>query len=985
MVYEEPDQLATPGGSTISELSAEGLIGRQSTRRPGKKERPMSMASEYDDEPAPLQPTTTFRVPRPNAMRLMSYLSSPNSNSDESGTPSSDNVSVLDDEALLAARRAQGRAMSLAALERAGARKAADDEHKAAMYEEKADEVSPAHQYKPLETPFEESYKLVEDSSEGSSDHHRTPRAPDFTRMPRQVNPPTPRVIDNGPGLNDLPRRDSVTLPIAVPIAEADEEVGDETILEDLVPGGENGEAGEDDGDWVDESDDEEAHNSRVTKTNAAHTQTIETITASDKQLEPQMEPAIEPMEPLTLGHQLRQSISLGTLKAVIDPQLAFMTGVLLQTRDRIGSGARSIQGSLALTNVSDGDSEIGQVLEAKKEGLGTSSHATLVQSPPARPTFLTPWGGNMAFPDEPVSPRTTDARESPAILAREPGRASPVGIKQKTSRPFTTTKSRLSKQHNSESDEMPELAPSVESDTGSSEGNVALESPRLPLWRDSFSMQALPQAPSPNIGPLSKPAGNDRAPARSLSRPSQSSLRNQADRQRAQARTSSLAPASPAGASEVHSIASASGDDNSSNSHETATTGQTHRSMLPSVRSKIAQLEGRQEALRRMSLASFGTPAASPRLGDEPASGARTPQPRSSIPRPTQPSPGSSFSNPVRARAIAAERSSTVESPHRLRRGTVATAASTDSGEDETGSDGGFTHRATVDYGRPDRESHYVNSQVGHEADDGPSSAASPSGPLPPDPVISPRSAFAKSKRKSYTKALAPRLVRTISDDTDLQQAEGTASRSRAVVSPASGRPVAVPSMSDSGHSSPGPNYTVSSSAPKVKAVSDSPKPARTLPRRPTPYLPGLRSKSSRNHLNRDQSTSSTSTTATQMEAALIARNVKPPRRDLRTQTLYVEGRYGGDSQQYDYEPYSQSPKMGTGDANGGAFEARYDVDKRYQPEQQRGAEYLHGNYQDPYEEEAVDPANSAWERAADEPNQEVKGRQEIRWSNGY
>ena len=977
VVCEEPDEIATtPSESIISELLGGALVGRRSTRRAPKTERPMSIASDHDDglddDPAPLLPRTTERISRPNAMRLLSYLSSPNSGSDESGIPSSENISEGDDEAFLAARRAQGRARSLAALERAGLRAAADDEHKAAMYKEKAEGHSPNEEFKPLNTPSEEVYRLVNDTPEGSSDLHRTPRALNTAEMAREMGASTPLTVDDGPGLRDLPHRNN----IPHVVAEADDDVGDETVLEDLVLGHGDDEAGQDDGDWIDESEEEEeeGNDSRPRIRAAPHPRSTATLTPSDEQDDPLIPSRTDP------------ATSLATANPAIDAQLAFMTGTLPHTRDKYGTGHRSVQGSLATTNTSDEDSEVGQVLKAKKQVVESPSQATIVRSPTTRTHLLSISRDDRALRDEPVPPKTMEAQESYFFPPREPGLATSSGERNRVPRPVTT-RLRIPKHGAAQNDEVPELTPSVESDTGSSEEHVALESPRLPQFRDSFSQRSLPQVPSEFTGPPPFFAGMNGTPAQSLWQPAGSLLRNQADRLRGSTPSTSFLPTSPPTPSENHDSPSSHNDDNSSNSHETATTGQTHRSLLPSVRSKIAQLEGRQEALRKMSLASFGTPAASPRPGDEPTNGFMTPKLRSRTPAPVQPSPGSSFSRPLRARTLGAEPSSSVESPHRLRRGTIATVTPTLSAEDASRFNGGLPHPDTVEDSSSEPEVYQVNSQLGrdaHDADDEPSPTSPTSTPLPAHPVTATRSVLAKSKRKSYTAALAPRPARTTSDDTGLHRPEDQVYMQRVVVSPTSGHPIVMPSVSEGGHGSPRTSPIVPPSPQRPHIVRPgsgaSLHHARTLPERPASYTPAPRPNSSTNHLNRDKSTSSTSTTATQIEEALIARSVQLPRRQTRARTVYVEGKYGAEKHTYDYQPYTSSPAYGTPVAGGVAH--GQDVQK-FRSGDSNGGGYLHGNYHDPYQ--ASGPASPTWVRPADRQDEGLEGGDETHWENFY
>ena len=82
--------------------------------------------------------------------------------------------------------------------------------------------------------------------SECSSNSHATPRAAHQSEFDKSPTVGPTDDVDDGPGLNDLPRDED----------EDDADVGNDTVLDNLV-GGRRG-TEEEDGDWVDESDEEE-------------------------------------------------------------------------------------------------------------------------------------------------------------------------------------------------------------------------------------------------------------------------------------------------------------------------------------------------------------------------------------------------------------------------------------------------------------------------------------------------------------------------------------------------------------------------------------------------------------------------------------------------------------------------------------------------------------------------------------------------------
>jgi len=268
-VYERPqanrmpsDESLTSSGnpakasSTTLHLDALLQAGRARAEADGQGEaaqahaRPLSMGSQYtmerinrSSEAIAVQPGADDQMKppvRPKGARMMSYLST-KSQSDASSFEGDEQ-----DKALLAISRAQGRQKSLAAINRAMDRAAAAEV-------EEIDLLSPNREsvhgdYFPAQTPVEESYKIMGDNPTFAAEaEHQTP-------MPvlRAEIMPDQEALDDGvrahevivevPGEEEEEEEEEEQRPVDQEtkadqgsFSEEDDGLGNETILEDLV------------------------------------------------------------------------------------------------------------------------------------------------------------------------------------------------------------------------------------------------------------------------------------------------------------------------------------------------------------------------------------------------------------------------------------------------------------------------------------------------------------------------------------------------------------------------------------------------------------------------------------------------------------------------------------------------------------------------------------------------------------------------------
>ena len=234
-----------PAKASSTTLHLDALIqaGRARAAVEGQAEeplaraRPLSMGSEYTLDkgahsfegnlPRPSTGSPVKGVPvRPKGARMMSYLST-RSQSETSSMEGDDQ-----DKALLAVRRAQGRQLSLAAIGRAIDRAAAADAEQDYLVSPNRESVH--GDYFPAQTPMEEAYKIM-------GDDIPTVAAEAEQRSPMPVPAPDPAPPVEAPGetvrkhemIEEVPEEEEAEEQNS---SDGEEhEVGNETILEDLV------------------------------------------------------------------------------------------------------------------------------------------------------------------------------------------------------------------------------------------------------------------------------------------------------------------------------------------------------------------------------------------------------------------------------------------------------------------------------------------------------------------------------------------------------------------------------------------------------------------------------------------------------------------------------------------------------------------------------------------------------------------------------
>ena len=599
-----------------------------------EKARPLSMGSQYTIEKGNIQfegPSAMLHVGtqpkvipiRPKGGRMMSYLS--NRSQSETSSIEADEQ----DKSFLAARRAQGRQLSLAAIGRAIDRAAAADAAE-------DDVITPGKEsldgeYFPAQTPMEEVYPMMgETSDEVDKLEQRTPRmqSNSFAHQDRGITEKREHDV-----IEERPEEEAAEIEQETPVQDAEVEAGNETILGDLVGvhtiedmiEHSDALAGEYGGyDYADEIEDGD-----------------ESFSTTGLVQEP---PSLQQLPPST--EDSRRSLELSGA-----------------TRQQYVAQSRSISGSFA----TDGESEEGHVYEAVKRNVsmrlplrilpfngsqegrvglsvldggsrrssnavipaqvGSNSshgatrrgsapsihpHALAMRresSNPVVPSPLRPVEQSLqarsiqkksSFPfttsgsplragESPVSPGKRPLYISPSVSPRsaDPG----TMMNPSTSLGDTPSNSQLRHQvsvshspgfESEEEGGPPELAPSVISDSASSEGQF-LESPPIAIVPSSRSesTRALPKAPDPG-GYIIKSTSETWTPPE---HPLHTSINLVHNPNRAHAEPDPP-PDSP---------------------------GSSTHSVLPSVRSKIAQLETRDEALRKFSVSGASTQTPTP------------------------------------------------------------------------------------------------------------------------------------------------------------------------------------------------------------------------------------------------------------------------------------------------------------------------------------------------------------------------------------
>ena len=592
--------------------------------------RPLSMGSQYTIEKGNVQSggsallhieTPSKAMPtRPKGGRMMSYLS--NRSQSETSSIEADEQ----DKSFLAARRAQGRQLSLAAIGRAMDRAAAADAAE-------DDVITPGKEsldgeYFPAQTPMEEVYPIMgETSNDADEMEQRTPR------LQSEI------VAHQDRGMTGMREHDVIEERPEEEEAESEQDkdgdvdAGNETILEDLVD--------------VLTIKSSTVNNDPLASDYGAYDYADE-IEDGDESVSTALPP--EPLPLQQLPYPIENS------RRSLDGSSAARQQYIAQTR--------SINGSFA----TDGESEEGQVYEAVKRnvslrlpprivplngaqdgraglsvfdgGPGRSSHTLIptqlssnsnlhgnirrgsapsihphalsmrressnpVVPSPLRPVedslqaraihkkssfpFTTP-GSPLRVRETSVSPGKRPLYMSPSVSPRSAGPEAIMNPSTSLGDTFSNSQLRhqvsVSHSPRCNSDEEggpPGLAPSVNSDSASSDGQ-ALESPPIALVPSSRSRpsRALPKAP--DLGGTITESTSETSILSEHPLHTSINLGSKSDG----AHTEPVSPPESPGSS-------------------------TH-SVLPSVRSKIAQLESRDEALRKFSVSGASTQMPTP------------------------------------------------------------------------------------------------------------------------------------------------------------------------------------------------------------------------------------------------------------------------------------------------------------------------------------------------------------------------------------
>lgn len=710
------------------------------------KIRPMSMMSEY----TMTAPSAEATPARPKPARFKSFMSGHSGESGESAGMSAGSSEGHDEEdkALQAARRAQGRQRSLAALDRATARAQEANEAEMMAAPHLANDggiLSPMdEEYKPFSTPAEVSMPIIGGDStpgtfgaESGDSRSVSIMSPIIADAARQEEPVQPETLGGQ------------TAEIAEEAHEEDieedenenEHAGNETILDELVSHHSHDHGGELEGtplsgeyggyDYAEEEEGDGEDNAYL--------------------------------RPDVHSFNRRKSLPRQLPQLNIDPRLSF-GGIVDPEREALQGSSRSFGGSFAVSAVSENESEVGQVYEAVKRNVSIKTPSRLLPLGQAEPDELdeeheverehehSEFGGARARRessaglnpqkqvaqaflsvnsaksrrgstasatrdrDGSLSSRGSPARRGSAMSAglgmrREssnppissplrpteeplptPGSGARV-IQKKSSFSFATPGSPLkvkvgsmprsphspgisprtanpgqmlassptaepmvrlhsgnsalrhvvrppsaspTPSEDSEQDP-PGLAPSIASDSASSEGH--LESPPVTHFPDNISGRLADMAhPSAfEYAGLKHAAISPEDITSQHWRPSEHMLHTQVEFLHIDPHARQDTVSDEAGLSRAASRASrasrATSDDHSTNTHETS------HSILPGVRNKIAQLESRDEALRKFSIASIASnyapapPASRPLPVSINSPNASTYSPRGSLP----------------------------------------------------------------------------------------------------------------------------------------------------------------------------------------------------------------------------------------------------------------------------------------------------------------------------------------------------------------
>lgn len=414
---------ADPAKASSTTLHLDALLqaGRARAEAEGRtsepdsaKVRPTSMMSEYTSEP--LGNSTTNTPKRPGHARIKSFFSARSQETFDSGEMASSACHEEDneaDKALLAARRAQGRQRSLALinLEMHKAKEADDEVVKRAEAEAERirgmteDLMSPMdEEYKPLQTPAEIMLPIMADTSgeptprtladesqmtvqEHESSHVATPTmtAEPFD-LETQHEPPTPVIEDMGKAnatanANEDPQVEVRTVEMVGEHVEQDkqddqDEVGDQTILDELVSHHSH------------TVHDEHNHQSGLLSGDYGGYDYAEEVEEGDGDHDDSQLALPVYHDDMVEGRRVSLPRQLPQLN--IDPRLSF-GGFDVPDREAHIKATRSVNGSFAVSTMSENESEVGQVFEAVKRNVSIKSPSRLLPLKGSQPAQSSP------------------------------------------------------------------------------------------------------------------------------------------------------------------------------------------------------------------------------------------------------------------------------------------------------------------------------------------------------------------------------------------------------------------------------------------------------------------------------------------------------------------------------------------------------------------------------------------------------------------
>jgi len=344
--------------------------------------RPSSVASEYTAEQLGESACHSPRV-RPKHQRFQSFLSTTSLGSEGELADHSSEGHDEEDKALLAARRAQGRQRSLAAISRAHhrAKEVQENEADNANVNHAGEMLSPIQgEYRPDRTPAEVSMPIVANAE--SFDSGSTPRTFGANSQADGSRSTLSRHVEQYEDDSGHPERGSSTSGDEIAVQVEEEDNGDETILEELVSHHSHHDdfeprrlLGEYGGiDYADEVEDSDYDNSSFGPRNLG--------------------------PPSEMSPERRASLPRHLPQIDIDPRLS-MGGYAETGRENQHPGTRSFGGSLANSTMSDRDSEVGQVYEAIKRNVSIKIPSRVVNLPDSE-----------AKTDGPVEVLTFDTRD---------------------------------------------------------------------------------------------------------------------------------------------------------------------------------------------------------------------------------------------------------------------------------------------------------------------------------------------------------------------------------------------------------------------------------------------------------------------------------------------------------------------------------------------------------------------------------------------